>query len=143
MRARVNLRHILVPAALIVLAGVIVLPLRDVFDAFVDSRSFASPIGWMLGMTWAFDFAWSIVLGVLLGIVLRSPAAMWWAAAAGVAYGALNYASTKHHFSSSLAWNVYAWIYGQYAVSCVGAVVGAWLAISVFGPGAEKERRPA
>jgi hypothetical protein len=67
---------------------------------------------------------------------------MWWAAAAGVAYGALNYASTQHHFSSLLAWNVYAWIYGQYAVSFIGAVVGAWLAISVFGAGAQKERRP-
>jgi hypothetical protein len=52
-----SLRRILVPVSLIVLAGVIVWPLRDVFDAFVESRSFGSPIGWTLGMTWAFDFA--------------------------------------------------------------------------------------
>jgi len=109
-----------------------------VFDAFVDSRSFASPITWTLGMTWGFDFAWSIALGALLGAVLRSTSAMLWAAAAGIAYGGLNFALTQHHFSSSLAWNVYAWIYGQYGVSCVGAVFGAWLATSALRTGAGK-----
>jgi hypothetical protein len=126
--------------ALIVLAGLIVWPLRDVFDTFVESRSFASPIEWTLSMIWAFDFAWSIVLGALLGVVLRSMSAVLWAAAAGVAYGGLNFALTQHHFSSSLAWNVYAWIYGQYVVSCVGAMIGAWLAINVLRNAAEKER---
>jgi hypothetical protein len=138
-----SLRRIFVPVTLIVLGGLVVWPLRDIFDKFVDSRSFASPITWTLGMTWAFDFAWSIVLGALLGVVLRTPSAMWWAAAAGVAYGAFNFAFTQHHFSSSLAWDVYAWIYGQYVVSCVGAVVGAWLATSVLRAAAEKERTPA
>ena len=71
-----NLRRTFAPVALIVLAGLVVWPLRDVFDAFIDSRSFASPITWMLGMTWGFDFAWSIVLGALLGAVLRSTSAM-------------------------------------------------------------------
>src|ERR1700737_3464355 len=131
----------LVPLALIVLAGLIVWPLRNIFDAFLDSRSFASPITWALGMTWGFDFAWSIVLGALLGAVLRSSSALWWAAAAGVTYGALNFALTQHHFSSSLAWNVYAWIYGQYVVSCVGAVFGAWLATSALRTGAGKARQ--
>ena len=138
-----TLRRIFAPIALILLAGLVVWPLRDIFDKFVDSRSFASPITWMLGATWAFDFAWSIVLGALLGVVLRTPSAMWWAAAAGVAYGALNFAFTQHHFSSSLAWDIYAWIYGQYVVSCVGAVVGAWLATSVLRAAAEKEGTPA
>jgi hypothetical protein len=135
-----SLRRIFAPIALIVLAGFIVWPLRDAFDAFVDSRSFASPITWMLGMTWSFDFAWSIVLGALLGAVLRSTGAMVWGAAAGIAYGGLNFALTQHHFSSSLAWDVYAWIYGQYVVSCVGAVVGAWLATSAMRTGAGKAR---
>ena len=135
-----SLRRTFAPIALIVLAGLVVWPLRDVFDAFVDSRSFASPITWMLGMTWGFDFAWSIVLGALLGAVLRSTSAMLWAAAAGIAYGGLNFALTQHHFSSSLAWNVYAWIYGQYVVSCVGAVVGACLATSALRTGAGKAR---
>ena len=134
-----SLRRTLVPVSLIVLAGFIVWPLRDAFDAFVESRSYGSPIGWALGVTWAFDFAWSIVLGALLGAVLRSPVAMLWAAAAGVAYGALNFGLTQHHFSSSLAWKIYVWIYGQYAVSCVGAVIGAWLATSVFGTDMNKE----
>ena len=58
---------------------------------------------------------------------------MLWAAAAGLAYGGLNFAMTQHPFSSTLAWNVYAGIYGQYAVSCVGAVVGAWLATTALG----------
>lgn len=138
-----SLRRIFAPVALILLTGLVVWPLRDLFDAFVDSRSFASPVTWMLGMTWGFDFAWSFVLGALLGAVLRSPSAMLWAAAAGIAYGALNFALTEHHFSSSLAWDVYAWIYGQYVVSCVGAVVGAWLATSVLRAAAEKERTPA
>ena len=133
-----SLRRTFAPLALIVLAGLVVWPLRDVFDAFVDSRSFASPITWMLGMTWGFDFAWSIVLGALLGAVLRSTSAMLWAAAAGIAYGGLNFALTQHHFSSSLAWYVYAWIYGQYVVSCVGAVFGAWLATSALRTGAGK-----
>jgi len=136
-----RLRSTFAPLALIVLAGLVVWPLRDVFDAFVDSRSFASPITWVLGMTWGFDFAWSIVLGALLGTVLRSTSAMVWAAAAGIAYGGLNFALTQHHFSSSLAWNVYAWIYGQYVVSCVGAVFGAWLATSALRTGAGKARQ--
>ena len=127
-----NLRRIVAPVALIVLAGLIVWPLRGVFDTFVESRSFASPIAWMLSMIWAFDFAWSIVLGALLGAVLRSTSAMLWAAAVGLAYGGVNFALTQHHFSSSLGWNVYAWIYGQYVVSCVGAVIGAWLATSAL-----------
>jgi hypothetical protein len=136
-----NLRRTFAAVALIVLAGLVVWPLRDVFDAFVDSRSFASPITWMLGMTWGFDFAWSIVLGALLGAVLRSTSAMLWAAAAGIAYGGLNFALTRHHFSSSLAWSVYAWIYGQYVVSCVGAVFGAWLATSALRNAAGKARQ--
>jgi hypothetical protein len=133
-----GLRRIFAPLALILLAGLVVWPLRDVFDAFVESRSFASPITWMLGMTWGFDFAWSIVLGAMLGAVLRSTSAMWWAAAVGVVYGGLNFALTQHHFSSSLAWDVYAWIYGQYLVSCVGAVIGAWLAIGALRNAAEE-----
>lgn len=58
---------------------------------------------------------------------------MLWAAAAGLAYGGLNFAMTQHHFSSTLAWSVYAGIYGQYAVSCIGAVIGAWLATTALG----------
>ncbi|HEV2607968.1 MAG TPA: hypothetical protein VGT79_08295, partial [Xanthomonadaceae bacterium] len=114
-----NLRRIVAPVALIVLAGLIVWPLRGAFDTFVESRSFASPITWTLSMVWAFDFAWSIVLGALLGAVLRSTSAMLWAAAVGLAYGGVNFALTQHRFSSSLGWNVYVWIYGQYIVSCV------------------------
>src|SRR6202158_2112193 len=106
-----SLRRTFAPIALIVLAGLVVWPLRDVFDAFVDSRSFASPSTWMLGMTWGFDFAWSIGLGALLGAVLRWTSARVWAAAAGIAYGGLTFALPQHHFSSSLAWSVYAWIY--------------------------------
>ena len=136
-----SLRRIFAPIALIILAGLLVWPLRDVFDAFVESRSFASPVTWMLGMTWGFDFAWSVVLGALLGAVVRSTSAMLWAAAAGIAYGGLNFALTQHHFSSSLAWNVYAWIYGQYVVSCVGAVFGAWLATSALRTAAGKARQ--
>src|SRR6202158_5989471 len=125
-----SLRRTFAPIALIVLAGLVVWPLRDLFDAFIDSRRFASPITWMLGMTWGFDFAWSIVLRALL-----------WAAAAGVAYGGLNFALTQHHFSPSLAWNVYAWIYGQCLVSCVGAVFGAWLATSALRTAAGNARQ--
>ncbi len=127
-----SLRRTFAPIALIIFAGLIVWPLRGVFDTFVESRSFASPITWTLSMIWAFDFAWSIVLGALLGAVLRSTSAMLWAAAVGLAYGGVNFAVTQHHFSSSLGWNVYAWIYGQYVVSCVGAVIGAWLATSAL-----------
>jgi len=123
-----NLRRTFAPVALIVLAGLVVWPLRDVFaDPFL--------------VTWGFDLAWSIVLGALLGAVLRSTSAMLWAAAAGIAYGGLNFALTRHHFSSSLAWNVYAWIYGQYVVSCVGAVFGAWLATSALRNAAGKARQ--
>ena len=136
-----SLRRTFAPIALIVLAGLVVWPLRDLFDAFIDSRSFASPITWMLGMTWGFDFAWSIVLGALLGAVLRSTSALLWAAAAGIGYGGLNFALTKHHFAPSLAWNVYAWIYGQYAVSCVGAVFGAWLATRALRTAAGNARQ--
>ena len=127
-----SLRRTLAPIALIIFTGLIVWPLRGVFDTFVESRSFASPITWMLSMIWAFDFGWSIVLGALLGAVLRSTSAMLWAAAVGLAYGGLNFALTQYHFSPSLGWNVYAWIYGQYVVSCVGAVIGAWLATSAL-----------
>jgi hypothetical protein len=128
-----GIRRIFAPLALILLTGVIVWPLRDAFDAFVESRSFASPITWSLGMTWGFDLAWSLVLGALLGAILRSRSAMLWAAAAGLAYGGVNFALTQHHFSSALAWNVYAGIYGQYAVSCIGAIIGAWLATTALG----------
>src|ERR1700687_5055875 len=121
-----HLRRIFAPVALIIFAGLIVCPLRSVFYTSVESRSFASPITWTLSMIWAFDFAWSVVLGALLGAVLRSTSAMLWAAAVGLAYGGVNFALTQHHFSSSLGWNVYAWIYGQYVVSRVGAGVGTW-----------------
>ncbi len=136
-----NFRRTLAPVALIFVAGLIVWPLRDVFDAFVESRSSASPITWALGMTWGFDFAWSVVLGALLGVVVRTGRAILWAAAAGLAYGVLNFAITQHHFSSSLTWNVYAWIYGQYLVSCVGAAFGASMALVALR--AAEEKRPA
>src|SRR5260370_3406624 len=103
-----SLRRTFAPIALIVLAGLVVWPLRDLFDTFIDSRSFASPITWMLGMTWGFDFAWSIVLGALLGAVLRSASAMLWAAAAGIAYGGPNFPLSPHHFLTSLARKRYA-----------------------------------
>src|SRR6202171_203629 len=95
-----NLRRIFAPVALIIFAGLIVWPLRSVFDTFVESRSFASPITWALSMMWAFDFAWSIVLGALLGAVLRSTSAMLWAAAVGVAYGGGNFALSHAPFLS-------------------------------------------
>jgi hypothetical protein len=138
-----GLRRILAPTALILLASLIVWPLRGVFDVFVESRSSAAPITWALGMTWGFDFAWSLVLGVLLGALLRTGSAMLWAAAAGLAYGAINFAMTQHHFSSALAWSLYAGIYGQYAVSCVGAVIGAWVTTSGLRHGAVGEHPTA
>ena len=135
-----GLRRIAAPIALIFFVGLIVWLLRDSFDAFVESRSFAAPITWTLSMIWGFDFAWSLVLGALLGAVLRSRSAMVWAAGAGLAYGGFNFAMTQHHFSSTLAWNLYAGIYGQYVVSCVGAVIGAWFAIGALRNVPEKER---
>jgi hypothetical protein len=135
-----RLRRTFAPVALILLAGLIVWPLRDAFDAFVESRSFAAPMTWALGMTWGFDFAWSLVLGALLGAVLRSGSAMLWAAAAGIAYGSVDFALTRHHLSSALPWSLYAWIYGQYAVPCVGAVIGARLAIIALRHGHAKAR---
>ncbi len=76
-------RRVLAPVALILLAGAIVWPLRDAFNALVDSRSYATPITWSLGMAWGFDTAWSVVLGALLGVLLRSSSALGWGAAAG------------------------------------------------------------
>jgi len=138
-----GLRRIAAPIALIFFVGLIVWLLRDSFDAFVESRSFAAPITWTLSMTWGFDFAWSLVLGALLGAVLRSRSAMVWAAGAGLAYGGFNFAMTQHHFSSALGWSVYAAIYGQYAVSCVSAVIGAWIATTALGHDSAKERPAA
>jgi hypothetical protein len=125
-------RRVAAPAALIVLAGVIVWPLRDAFDAFIESRSYATPMTWSLGMAWAFDSLWSVVLGASLGALLRSGSAMGWAAAAGVAYGGFNFVMTQHHLSSALGWAYYVGVYGQYAVPCIGAVAGAWLATSAL-----------
>ncbi len=125
-------RRIVAPVVLILLAGAIVWPLRDALDAFIESRSYATPITWSLGMTWAFDTIWSVVLGTLLGALLRSGSAMGWAAAAGLAYGGVNFAMTEHHLSSALPWTYHAGVYGQYAVPCIGAVVGAWLAASAL-----------
>jgi hypothetical protein len=138
-----DLRRIVAPLALILVAGLVVWPLRNLFDAFIESRSFAAPITWALGMAWAFDFAWSLVLGALLGALLRSGSAMVWAAAAGLVYGVLNFAMTRHHFSSALGWSVSAGIYGQYAVSCIGALIGAWLATRALGHAAAEERPAA
>jgi hypothetical protein len=128
-------RRIVAPLALIVLAGAIVWPLRDAFDAFIESRSYATPITWSLGMAWGFDTAWSVTMGALLGALLRSSRAMVWAAAAGLGYGGLNFAMTQHHLSSALSWTYYVGVYGQYAVPCIGAVVGAWVAASALGGG--------
>ena len=138
-----NPRRVAAALALVLLAGFIVLPSRGAFDAFVESRSFASPMTWTMGMTWGFDFAWSVVLGALLGVVLRSKSAMLWAGAVGIGYGALNFAMTQRHLSSSLTWSLYAWIYGQYVVSCIGAVLGAWLSLSVQRHTPQKQRPAA
>jgi uncharacterized membrane protein (DUF2068 family) len=126
-------RRIVAPLALILVAGAIVWPLRDAFDAFIESRSYATPITWSLGMAWGFDTMWSVILGALLGALLRSGSAMAWAAAAGLAYGGLNFAMTQHHLSSALPWTYYVGVYGQYAVPCIGAVIGAWLSASLLG----------
>lgn len=137
-----NLRRSIAPVALILLTALVVWPLRDAFDAFVERRGANSPMTWALGMTWAFDFAWSFVLGALMGAVVRSGSAILWAAAAGISYGALNFAITQHHLSSSLTWNVYAWIYGQYLVSFVSAMFGAWTTLCVLRR-PPREKRPA
>jgi hypothetical protein len=140
-------RRVVAPAALILLAGAVVWPLRDAFDAFIDSRSYATPITWSLGMAWGFDATWSVVLGALLGVLLRSRSALGWAAAAGLAQGGFNFAMTQHHLSSALPWTYHVGVYGQYAVPCIGAVVGAWLASGASGrriqhgePGAHASR---
>lgn len=125
-------RRIVAPVALILLAAAIVWPLRDAFDAFIESRSYAAPITWSLGMGWAFDTLWSVILGTLLGALLRSRSAIAWAAAAGFAYGVINFSMTRHHLSSVLSWAYYVGVYGQYAVPCIGAVVAAWLSASAL-----------
>jgi hypothetical protein len=135
------MRRMLAPVALVVLTAIVVWPLRHAFDAFVDS-SFASPITWALGMIWAFDFGWSVVFGVMMGAILRSRQAMIWAAAVGAAYGAINFAMTQHRFASSLGLGVTAGIYGQYAVACIGALIGAWLGAMVLRPRPQARAEP-
>ena len=135
-------RELLIAVAAMVPVTWLVLWLRSWwFLEIVSEQRFGPSPEWFSPghMThWAFEFAWSTVVGFIVASVARSKAKVGLAAVCGAIEGALHFATSKDYFFPSAHWTTYLWAYGTYLVPIGGAAFGAVLRTRMFGP---KEQR--
>jgi hypothetical protein len=94
------------------------------FHAAVEGRSFASE--WLSSMvTWPFEFTWFLILGLFVGLAIRSPRPAIWGAACGAFGSFVNFGLTAHIFYAQTPWITKFLDYAEYAVPVVAAALGA------------------
>jgi|ERR671930_2734766 CDP-diglyceride synthetase len=132
-----TLRNVLVCMGLMITVVIVLIPLRWWwFQNVLVGRSFPVTWEWLdlasLGV-WAFEFAWSIVVGVVVVFLVRSRRRVLWAVACGALGGLAEFLIARHDFAPFSPWTTYVWAYGAYFVPVVGAGLAA-AAVSAFLP---------
>jgi CDP-diglyceride synthetase len=135
-----TLRNLLVCIGLMLAVFVLLLPLRGWwFQSVLVGRSFPVTWEWLdlasLGV-WAFEFAWSFVVGIVAALLVRSGRRVLWAVACGALGGIAVFLVTRHHFPPVSPWSTYVWAYGTHLVPMLGAGLGAAL-VSALLPRSE------
>jgi len=127
-----KLRDFLICVGLMLPVVVLLMPLRAWwFDAVLVGRSFPSFRGtweWLdlasLGV-WAFEFAWSLVVGVVAAFMVRSRHRVLWAVSCGALGGFAEFLISRNTLSPIAPWTDYVWAYGTYFVPMLGAGLAA------------------
>jgi len=124
-----RLRDFFICFALMLPVVVLLLPLRAWwFQAVLEGRSFPVTSNWLdlaeLGV-WAFEFAWSLGVGVIVALLIQSRHCVLWAVACGALGGFAEFLIAQHHFSPAAPWTTYVWAYGAYFVPILGAGLAA------------------
>jgi len=132
-----TLRNVLVCISLMVAVVVFLIPARGWwFQNVLVGRPFPVTWEWLdvasLGV-WAFEFGWSVVVGVVVAFLVRSRRRVSWAVACGALGGFAEFLITRHHFAPLSPWTTYVWAYGTHFVPIVGAGFGAAV-VSAFMP---------
>jgi hypothetical protein len=93
----------------------------------------ATPIWFSPGQAtqWIFEFAWSFVLGLLVGAMRTVEAPIKIAAICGGVAGLLHFLLSSDHFSADVHWAIYLWAYGTYLVPAIGGTIGALLSFRI------------
>jgi hypothetical protein len=132
-----TLRNVLVCIGLMLAVVVLLLPLRGWwFQNVLLGRSF--PVTWewldLASLSvWAFEFGWSVVVGVVVPFLVRSRRRVAWAVACGALGGLAEFLIVRHDFAAFSPWTTYVWAYGTHFVPIVGAGLAA-AAVSAFIP---------
>jgi len=102
-------------------------------------ESFSTEILWLdyvFLSIWIFEFSWAALFGIFLARTLRSDGALWWSLALGLGLALMHFVFSRNGFGPSAPLSIYFWVYGQYVVPVIGAVLGAW-ATERYWPRAE------
>ena len=131
-------RDLLVCIGLMLPVVVLLLPLRAWwFQAVLEGRSFPVTWEWLelaeLGV-WAFEFAWSLVVGVVVAFLIRSRHRVLWAVACGGLGGFAEFLVIQHTFPPMAPWTTYVWAYGAYFVPMLGAGLAAAIVSALLPP---------
>jgi len=124
-----KLRDFLICLGLMLPVVVLLMPLRSWwFQAVLQGRSFPVTWEWLelayLGV-WAFEFAWSLLVGGVVVLLIRSKRRVLWAIACGARGGFAEFLMTRHTFSPIEPWTTYVWAYGMHFVPMLGAGLAA------------------
>ena len=124
-----KLRDLLVCIGVMLPVVVLLLPLRAWwFDAVLQGRSFPVTWEWLelaeLAV-WVFEFAWSLAVGCVVALLIRSKHRVLWAVACGALGGFAEFLIIRHTFSPITPWTTYVWTYGKYFVPMLGAGLAA------------------
>jgi hypothetical protein len=119
-------------AIIVVVAAVftffVVPPLhRALVWPLLEGKTFSSQFLWfdpIHAIYWAFTFIWSFVVGAT--VVALFPSSRFKAAAlAGATAGLVRALATRAWISDDANWPTFVWVYGEYFIPLLGAVVGA------------------
>lgn len=126
-------RNLAISGALFIGAGYLVPVLRSWwFQAMFRGQRFSVPFVWLdpsHALIWLFEFSWSLVAGLILGLLLRSSRVVGWAFVFGILSGVLHFVRAHDVFGAGAHWSSYVWAYGQYIVPGLGAAAGAALVV--------------
>ena len=133
-----RLRDFLICFALMLPVIVLLLPLRAWwFQTVLEGRSFPVTADWLdlaeLGV-WAFEFTWSLVVGVVAALLVRSRRRVFFAVVCGALGGFAEFLIIRDNFSPIAPWTTYVWAYGKYFVPMLGAGIGAAIVSALLPP---------
>ncbi len=134
-----KLRVLLICVVSMLPVVVLLLPLRAWwFQAVLAGRSFPVTSEWLdlaeLGV-WAFEFTWSLVVGVVVALLIRSRGRVFVAMVCGALGGFGEFLIIRDTFSPIAPWTAYVWAYGKYFVPVLGAGLGAAVISALLPPG--------